>query len=866
MQKIEHKINLNMSQPNNFEYIHAMQGDYDAEFVIATLYDKNTIYNIDSSTKVILQGATEFDELIVYDNIIINDDRHSVTFPLTKEMLSTSGNISFILSFIDLNTNQKKSAFPFIVKNTKEITASTPVLILQAITDYVNRAEKAAKDAEANKNITDENAAQSKQYLETTKEQADIATTKAQESSSSAVDSANSAIQSSKSATIANEKAEVASTKATEASSSATNAAQSEANAKKSFDEVTRLEQSVIDHKNAVMQSTNNAEESAKKSESWAVGGTSTRDGEDTDNSKYYSEQAKNYADKAQEIVGSNFITQAEKGVAGGVAELNDNLAVEKAVGDEKGNNIQGTYAKKSDTMVNLLKPTLHTTTENGITCTENGDGTYTVKGTATSTVTLPLGSIKRINKKLKICGSPSGAGLNTYGINYGEIIMDSTADVGNGAMYYSTDEAGDFLYVFVMNGQTVNDIVFKPMVTTNIDATYSDFVPYTGDTGSISRDVADIKKDTNNLDLKVEAQKWFLSDDYDVYGIGEPSTSVAGADISNNRRYLDVSTGISYFLIKLDDNGAQIWGKDLTLSKLNNAISSKLNKANIVNNLITTKEGYALDARQGEVLDKKITELKKTVSDGKSAIASAITNAGVSTASDASFATMSSNIAKVRTDTTYTDKSHIIYGETAYVMGEKYTGTMPSYKKDIYYYGSYANIIGNENRSAWNQGRFSLWCSLIIHAKQTFTLAGSSGGNTPTTGVYDDGFGAIYFVSNSDGYINCFGSNASTIDLTNYDKILVRIALNSDMYTGTHYLRGWIGLTDAINGAIGNEGNDGMIAGVQYNATSKGEWEHFEHVIDVSNLTGNKFMKVSLVHGGELHIDSCTFLPKREY
>ncbi len=301
-------------------------------------------------------------------------------------------------------------------------------------------------------------------------------------------------------------------------------------------------------------------------------------------------------------------------------------------------------------------------------------------------------------------------------------------------------------------------------------------------------------------------------------------------------------------------------------LSNVEKMQDTKLDKNRIVNSLVTTEEGYALDARQGEALDGKITELKKSVSDGKSAIASAITKAGVSTASDASFATMSSNIANVRTDTTYTDKSHIIYGETAYVMGEKYTGTMPSYKKDIYYYGSYANIIGNENRSAWNQGRFSLWCSLIIHAKQTFTLAGSSGGNTPTTGVYDDGFGAIYFVSNSDGYINCFGSNASTIDLTNYDKILVRIALNSDMYTGTHYLRGWIGLTDAVNGATGNEGNDGMIAGVQYNATSKGEWEHFEHVIDVSNLTGNKFMKVSLVHGGELHIDSCTFLPKREY
>ena len=112
MQKIEHKINLNMSQPNNFEYIHAMQGDYDAEVIIATLYDKNTIYNIDSSTKVILQGVTESGGLIVYDNIIINDE-HSVTFPLTKEMLAEYGDISFILSLVDTNNKQKKSTFPF---------------------------------------------------------------------------------------------------------------------------------------------------------------------------------------------------------------------------------------------------------------------------------------------------------------------------------------------------------------------------------------------------------------------------------------------------------------------------------------------------------------------------------------------------------------------------------------------------------------------------------------------------------------------------------------------------------------------------------------------------------------------------------
>lgn len=302
-------------------------------------------------------------------------------------------------------------------------------------------------------------------------------------------------------------------------------------------------------------------------------------------------------------------------------------------------------------------------------------------------------------------------------------------------------------------------------------------------------------------------------------------------------------------------------------LSNVEKMQDTKLDKNRIVNSLVTTEEGYALDARQGEALDGKITELKKSVSDGKSAIASAITNAGVSTASDASFANMSSNIAKVRTDTTYTDKSHIIYGETAYVRGKKVTGTMPSYNKDIYFYGEYANIMGNENMSMYQAGRCSLWRSLIKHMKQTFTLTGSTGGtNTPSTGVFDDGFGAFWLESHNDGYVNCFSGNESTIDLTNYDIMLVRIAINSDSYNGTTFLRGWIGLTDTNNGDTTNEGNYGMIAGVTYNATKKGEWEFLELPIYVTKLTGSKWLKISLVHGGEVQMQSCTFIPKREY
>lgn len=49
----------------------------------------------------------------------------------------------------------------------------------------------------------------------------------------------------------------------------------------------------------AAGESAGAAEDSAKRSESWAVGGTGTREGEDTDNSKYYAGLAQAEAERA---------------------------------------------------------------------------------------------------------------------------------------------------------------------------------------------------------------------------------------------------------------------------------------------------------------------------------------------------------------------------------------------------------------------------------------------------------------------------------------------------------------------------------------------------------------------------------------
>lgn len=229
--------------------------------------------------------------------------------------------------------------------------------------------------------------------------------------------------------------------------------------------------------------------------------------------------------------------------------------------------------ADKSETTVNLLNPSLHVETKNEVTCTNNGDGTYTLKGTATNVTYFVLERMELKKGKIyKIIGNPN-SDKNLY-----SAFVQSTdlTDVS-----WETDYNGIFTpkynsdYNFcirVAKGTSCNNLLYKPMLTTNLNATLDDFVAYTGNTGSLNGDMADVRKD----------------------------------------------------------------------------VDSKLSKANVVNNLITTESGFALDAMQGYTLDKKITDLKKSVSDGKSAVASAITANGVSTASDASFATMAENIGNI--------------------------------------------------------------------------------------------------------------------------------------------------------------------------------------------------------------------------
>ena len=119
---------------------------------------------------------------------------------------------------------------------------------------------------------------------------------------------------------------------------------------------------------------------------------------------------------------------------------------------------------------------------------------------------------------------------------------------------------------------------------------------------------------------LKRMAQKWVGSHLYTLYGIVAPST-VNGANTGSH--YLDVKTGNTYIMTGYIDRGAQAWTNTGTLQSVEEILNSKFDKSNIANNLVTTREGYALDARQlnksvagsfAESVDNSITALNNAL------------------------------------------------------------------------------------------------------------------------------------------------------------------------------------------------------------------------------------------------------------
>lgn len=121
------------------------------------------------------------------------------------------------------------------------------------------------------------------------------------------------------------------------------------------------------------------------------------------------------------------------------------------------------------------------TSTNDGITWTNNGDGTWTANGTATadSYKDVDITFTTLTGHKCLITGCPSGGSLTTYWLQDGYRGNQYSGDIGSGRIYEKTNNNA-IVRLYVKSGVTVNNLVFKPQyfdLTQMFGSTIADYI-----------------------------------------------------------------------------------------------------------------------------------------------------------------------------------------------------------------------------------------------------------------------------------------------------------------------------------------------------------------------------------------------------
>lgn len=156
----------------------------------------------------------------------------------------------------------------------------------------------------------------------------------------------------------------------------------------------------------------------------------------------------------------------------------------------------------------NLLPYPYYETTksENGLSFTDNGDGTVTVSGTASADTTFICNNLQlNIDKNFILSGCVNGGSLNTYQIgatiHNTDLSYYTTAyDYGNSAVINSIDKIIGNIYIRICSGTAISTpITFRPMIR-DARITDSTYVPYAKTNKQLTDDVSALNNELSNI------------------------------------------------------------------------------------------------------------------------------------------------------------------------------------------------------------------------------------------------------------------------------------------------------------------------------------------------------------------------------
>ena len=141
---------------------------------------------------------------------------------------------------------------------------------------------------------------------------------------------------------------------------------------------------------------------------------------------------------------------------------------------------LYGRSEQKQYSGKNLLNPTLQTTIKNGVTCTANGDGTYTLNGTTTTTTVFDIAQDVSYSS-FRLAGCPVGGAHDaSYELQARTDNLIYGYDTGDGKNIKANENF--FIRIRINTGINCNNLLFKPMIVDASlypDTTYGDFEPY---------------------------------------------------------------------------------------------------------------------------------------------------------------------------------------------------------------------------------------------------------------------------------------------------------------------------------------------------------------------------------------------------